>query len=71
MADGFAQKEKGVFQGEGLFSLVHEPFALLVIDPNSLVKGIGAPCPGRPNPLGHWFGVVLFVEPYFRPILLI
>lgn len=53
------------------FSLVHEPFALLVIGPNSLVKGIGAPCPGRPNPLGHWFGVVLFVEPYFRPILLI
>lgn len=38
MADGFAQKEKGVFQGEGLFSLVHEPFALLVIGPNSLVK---------------------------------
>lgn len=38
MADGFAQKEKGVFQGEGFFSLVHEPFALLVIGPNSLVK---------------------------------
>lgn len=38
MADGFAQKEKGVFQGEGLFSLVHEPFALLVTGPNSLVK---------------------------------